>query len=238
MADLQSTVVTGTFEATQGFTNITEASFTTKVTAPLMVGVGNVVQMENKSDAGSRGTIDIDATGNINLGGDGGVINVNKAMVYGALDFTVDTDTLYVDAANDRVGVNIAPSEAMHVSGNSVATGDVVSNYSDVRLKKNIIGIDSALNKVNGLRGVTYDFNNKPEIGFEPTRKSDHGLIAHEVQEVLPHAVTLAPFDLATNGGSKSGDSYLTIRYERVIPLLVEAIKELSAKLEKLENKN
>ena len=222
MADLQSTVVTGTFEATQGFTNITEASFTTKVTAPLMVGVGNVVQMENKSDAG----------------GDAGVINVNKAMVYGALDFTVDTDTLYVDAANDRVGVNIAPSEAMHVSGNSVATGDVVSNYSDVRLKKNIIGIDSALNKVNGLRGVTYDFNNKPEIGFEPTRKSDHGLIAHEVQEVLPHAVTLAPFDLATNGGSKSGDSYLTIRYERVIPLLVEAIKELSAKLEKLENKN
>ena len=147
MADLQSTVVTGTFEATQGFTNITEASFTTKVTAPLMVGVGNVVQMENKSDAGSRGTIDIDATGNINLGGDGGVINVNKAMVYGALDFTVDTDTLYVDAANDRVGVNISPAESMHVSGNSVATGDIVSNYSDVRLKKNIIGIEKEKRK-------------------------------------------------------------------------------------------
>jgi len=238
MADLQSTVITGTLEATSGFSNITEAEFTTKMTTPLVVGIGNVVSMENKSDAGSRGIIAIDASGNIDLGGDGGVINISKTMAYGAFNFTVDTDTLYVDATNDRVGVNVSPSEAMHVSGNSVATGDVVSNYSDVRLKKNIIGIDSALDKVNGLRGVTYDFNNKPEIGFEPTRKSDHGLIAHEVQEVLPHAVTLAPFDLATDGGSKSGDSYLTIRYERVIPLLVEAIKELSAKLEKLENKN
>ena len=238
MADLQSTVITGTLEATSGFANITEASFTSKVTTPTLVGVGNVIAMENKSDAGSRGIISIDASGNIDLGGDGGVINISKTMAYGAFDFTVDTDTLFVDSANDRVGVNVSPSEAMHVSGNSVATGDVVSNYSDVRLKKNIIGIDSALDKVNGLRGVTYDFNNKPEIGFEPTRKSDHGLIAHEVQEVLPHAVTLAPFDLAVDGGSKSGDSYLTIRYERVIPLLVEAIKELSAKLEKLENKN
>ena len=51
-------------------------------------------------------------------------------------------------------------------------------------------------------------------------------MIAQEVEEVLPQATAQAPFDLDENGQSKSGENYLTVQYERLVPLLVEAIKE------------
>ena len=232
MASLQGTVVNGTLEATSGFTNVATIDVSTSMTSPLYIGTTNAVAIKNKADAGTQGTIEIDASGNVKFGGDAGNIQCNKDIVAtGGL--TVDTDTLVVDAANDRVGVNVSPSEAFHVSGNNVSTGDVVSNYSDERLKTNINPIESALDKVNSLRGFNYDnVGAIPEIGFEPTRKSDVGLSAQELEKILPHAVCTAPFDMDGDGGSKSGENYLTIRYERVVPLLVEAIKELSAKLE------
>ena len=58
------------------------------------------------------------------------------------------------------------------------------------------------------------------------------GLFAQDVQEVLPEAVHPAPFDV-DGGESISGENYLTIQYEKVVPLLVEAIKELRKKSKK-----
>jgi len=210
-----------------------------ETTVPSLLGVSDAIVIKNKSTATVQGSINIDNTGKVILGGDTGVQVAPTASTTALTVATWDPaiqafrDALVVDTTNLRVGVNVSPSEAFHVSGNAVATGDVVSVYSDERLKTNINPIKGALDKVNSLRGFDYDsLDANLEIGFEPTRKSDVGLSAQELQKVLPHAVCTAPFDMDGEGGSKSGENYLTIRYERVVPLLVEAIKELSAKLE------
>jgi hypothetical protein len=62
--------------------------------------------------------------------------------------------------------------------------------------------------------------------------------LAQEVQSVLPHIVKPAPFDIdVLTGESKSGENYLTIQYEKIVPLLVEAIKELKKQVDELKNK-
>ena len=119
---------------------------------------------------------------------------------------------------------------------------DITSNYSDIRLKENIRPIENALAKLETLRGVSFDYKEANEsIGYEPFRKSDIGLIAQEVEKVLPDAVEIAPFDLDPETGkdkkSKSGEDYLTLRYERLVPLLVQAVKELNAEVKDLKEK-
>jgi hypothetical protein len=101
--------------------------------------------------------------------------------------------------------------------------------------------IDNAVSKVNSLNGYTYKHN---ELGQTLLNENPHeshvGLLAQEVELVLPEVVTIAPFDLDGydefgKGISRSGENYLTIRYERIVPLLIEAIKELSAENDTLK---
>jgi hypothetical protein len=73
------------------------------------------------------------------------------------------------------------------------------------------------------------------EIGYEKTG-TDVGVLAQDVQKILPEAVELAPFDRNTDGTSKSGENYLMVHYEKLIPLLVEAIKELKAEVNDLRS--
>jgi hypothetical protein len=102
-------------------------------------------------------------------------------------------------------------------------------------LKENIVPIDNALERVEQLNGVHYSWkDNVKQLGFQPSNLNDTGLFAQEVQAVLPNAVKLAPFD-NNDGVSISGENYLTIQYEKLVPLLVEAIKELSAEIKELK---
>ena len=81
------------------------------------------------------------------------------------------------------------------------------------------------------------------ELGFTPELKTnDAGVLAQEIQAVLPQAVAPAPFDWQWDEeqekhASKSGENYLTVRYERIVPLLIEAIKEQQTHINKLEDK-
>jgi hypothetical protein len=99
-------------------------------------------------------------------------------------------------------------------------SGDIVAYASDRRLKENITVIPDALAKLTSLSGVTFDWNSVSEqAGFIPKRKSNEvGVIAQEVQAVLPEVVKPAPIS----------DQYLTVQYEKIVPLLIEAIKELA----------
>jgi len=118
------------------------------------------------------------------------------------------------------------------------ATGEITAYYSDKRLKTNIKPIENALDKVNQLHGVTYNANSVAEsLGFTDTAEQV-GLLAQDVQAVLPQVVVPAPFDLKIENGkevSKSGEDYITVKYEKIVALLVEAIKELNDKVESLE---
>ena len=116
----------------------------------------------------------------------------------------------------------------LRVAGNIVATGEITAYFSDARLKTNITPITNAVNLVMGLNGIFYHPNTTAaHLAGEDVGAQKVGLIAQEVERVLPQIVKPAPFDMGDNGASKSGENYKTLQYERVVPLLVEAIKEL-----------
>ena len=142
--------------------------------------------------------------------------------------------TLYYNGAGKLATTNTGIS----VTGEVSASGNVISNTSDARLKTNVVNIDNALDKVLSLNGVTYNWNETAaEYGFDKD-KEEVGLIAQEVQAVLPHIIHNAPFDRNTEGESISGKNYITLQYEKVVPLLVEAIKELNEEIKKLKGES
>ncbi len=110
----------------------------------------------------------------------------------------------------------------LHVDGNVTAYSTTIS---DKNLKTDIKNIDNALDKVNKLNGCTFTYTSDG--------KKSAGLIAQEVEEVLPSAVTTS--QLVFHG--EEGKEYKVLQYDQTIGLLVEAIKELSVKVEELENK-
>ncbi len=99
---------------------------------------------------------------------------------------------------------------------------DNVEIRSDRRSKDNIVKIENALDKVCTLTGNTYTLNHK-----NGTSSISAGLIAQEVQEVLPEAVTV----------DNDEDALLRLNYNAVIALLVESVKELKAEIEELKSK-
>jgi len=114
-------------------------------------------------------------------------------------------------------------STGVHVTGELRATGDVIAYYSDDRLKTNLGKIENALEKVESLEGFYYEANEKAqELGYEVKREV--GISAQSVEKVMPEVVAPAPID----------EQYLTVKYERLVPLLIESIKELSAEVKEL----
>ena len=126
------------------------------------------------------------------------------------------------DVRFDSFGVG---TDASGTTGEIRATNNVTAYYSDNRLKTRLGPIEDALAKVNTLSGFYYEANEVAQaLGY--TVKKEVGVSAQEVQAVLPEIVVPAPID----------DKYLTVHYEKMVPLLIEAIKELSAKVKTLEN--
>jgi hypothetical protein len=127
----------------------------------------------------------------------------------------VGTSNLFVDTQTGRVGVGTTtPSYPLHVIGNIYGTGNITA-YSDKRAKSDIVKIENALDKIDQLNGYTYTMNDERYTG----------LIAQEVLPVLPEAVV----------GSE--ETSYAIAYGNMMGLVIEAIKELNCKVEKLENK-
>ena len=112
-----------------------------------------------------------------------------------------------------------------HIGEDLLADGDVVAyNSSDVRLKDNIQVIKGSLDKIDGIRGVEFDWNDKSP-GWAQERGHDVGVIAQEVQKVVPEIVV----------ERKSG--YLGVDYKRLVPLLIESVKELRQEVNDLKKK-
>ena len=129
-----------------------------------------------------------------------------------------------------------AATTMLDVGGAITATDNITAYASDERLKENIIKIDNPLDRVMQLKGVHYDWKaNTIELGFKPSQRSDTGVLAQDVQRVLPNAVKIAPFDNDGDNNSKSGNNYLTVQYEKIVPLLIEAIKELKEEVDELK---
>lgn len=141
------------------------------------------------------------------------------------------------DSRFNSIGVGTAAAPG---GGAISASGNITAYVSDKRLKKNIKIIINALEKVKLISGVTFTFNDVAAKYGYTDQRLQAGVLAQEIESVLPEVVVPAPFDVERdkNGNvySKSGENYKTVQYEKIIPLLIEAIKELSDKVENLQN--
>jgi hypothetical protein len=135
-------------------------------------------------------------------------------------------DTLNTKGAQCKsLGVNTAPSGT---AGEIRATNEITAYYSsDERLKENVVEIDNALGKIDQIRGVYFDWtdehiaNRGGEDGYF-VRKHDVGVIAQEIESVLPEVV------------ADRDDGYKAVRYEKIVPLLIAAIKEQQQQIAQL----
>ena len=176
------------------------------------------------------------------LGGSGhtnGIASIQKAgqgtSVLGVITGILPTKMDPVSGT--MTGGSISGISSLAVSGAITATGNITAYYSDERLKAKLGNINNAVNKISQLNGFYYTNNELANsFGYTDT-KTQLGLSAQEVQSVFPDIVSLAPFDRKENttDESKSGENYLTIDYSKLVPVLVEAIKELKAEIEELK---
>jgi hypothetical protein len=141
------------------------------------------------------------------------------------------TGNMLIGNNNTETTLDIPPTQRLEIIGNIHATGYIRSYYSDDRLKTFTSNITGALNIIDSLKGFHYVPNEKAlQLGF--LYDNEIGLSAQDVQRVVPEIVKIAPFDSMKDieSGdivSKSGEEYLTICYERLGAVFVEAIKEL-----------
>ena len=198
---------------------------------------------------GASGTWSINVTGNagnitttaINYGSYGSIGVSGTTGGYAGISFSGVSGTLMMSsAASGFYYSNSTWRVYWDGSGNQNNTGNITAYASDKRLKYNIKNIPNALDKVCNLNGVTYnwDLEECAKWGFNPP-VTDTGVIAQEVQAICSDAVKPAPFDIdpLNNNQSKSGNDYLTVQYEKLVPLLIEAIKDLKAEIELLKAK-
>ena len=126
-------------------------------------------------------------------------------------------------------------ASGFRVTGNLLATSDVQAYYSDERLKDKTGKIENALDKVDAIEAFYYTHNDKAiELGYEG-KDQQVGVSAQSVEAVMPEVVHLAPIDNDGEGNSVSGEDYKTVNYARLVPLLIESIKELRAEIEELK---
>ena len=149
----------------------------------------------------------------------------NGAKVDGVSNkfFLVDWDGSIRNTGNvktNAIECTTIASSSITASGTITATGDITAfATSDKRLKDNISPIENALEKVASISGNTFDWNDKSD-----KEGSEIGVIAQEIEALgLPGVTTTRE------------DGYKAVRYEKLIPLLIEAIKELSLKVEELQ---
>jgi hypothetical protein len=150
---------------------------------------------------------------------DRGATTTNSITIGG---LTVDTSTLVVDSANNRVVIGgTSASYPLHVktqvSNVSIYADYDIAAYSDARVKEDVITISGALEKVRSMRGVTYK-----RIGLESDKRF-MGVIA---QEVLPHAPEVVHQD---------EDGMYSVSYQNMVGLLIEAMKEQQQQIDELK---
>jgi hypothetical protein len=123
------------------------------------------------------------------------------------------------------IGTATPTTYTLQVVGTIGATADITAFTSDERLKTKTGPITDALDKVCTLDTFTYTHNDLARsFGFTDKRQYV-GISAQQVRKVQPEVVRIAPFD-ADGEKSKSGQDYITVQYERLVPLLIEALKE------------
>jgi len=208
-----ATTLNSTLSVTNGTTLNSTLNVTGITTLSSNLNVTGVINASTPNGSGTSGAVRIAANSSNNSYLQ--FLSSDRNTEYGLIVGTASSVT--IQSSN---GSLVALNDNTEIYGTLNVTGDITAFYtSDQRLKDNITPIPDALNKVLSISGNTFDWNDKSN-----KEGNDVGVVAQEILEVLPEAVTTRD-----NG-------YLAVRYERLVPLLIEAIKNLSAKVEDLQN--
>ena len=133
-----------------------------------------------------------------------------------------DNGSLITLGSNTTVSGTISGSN-IHSEGTVTAEGDIVAYASsDRRLKENIRPIPFAIDKINQIGGYSFDWNNEKQHIY---KGKDYGVIAQEIEEVLPELV------------QNRENGYKAVKYDKLVSLLIEGIKELSQEVKELREK-
>jgi hypothetical protein len=159
-----------------------------------------------------------------------------------SVDRAAENIRMVIDGSGN-VGIGINPAaDRLHVSGgNILSTGDVIAYYSDERLKNIKSYIKDVLPTLDEINVFKYNSNDLGESFGYDKDKDEIGLSAQEIQKYFPELINLAPFDTICDSTtnkkiSKSGENYLTLNYTRLVPILLQLIKELNNKNKNIDN--
>jgi len=183
-------------------------------TNPITTATGNTINIASTSNA--YGTKYVQSTAPASPC-DGDVwYDTSGATATGSIDAIGSANqVLYKNASNLTTGSNNFQFDGT----NLFVAGDITAYYtSDQRLKNNITPISNSLNKVLSISGNIFDWDKK-----SGKTGSESGVIAQEIQKVLPQAVI------------ERDDGYLAVKYDQIIPLLIEAIKDLKEEINELK---
>ena len=170
------------------------------------------ITVTNATVSGIATVTTLNVTGLTTVGVVTGGTSVSATHFYGDGAALTGIDATSLKDSGGTIKVQANPNGIV-ITG--IATATDFDSTSDVRLKTNIQVVDEALDKVNRLRGVSFDWKESGE--------SSYGVIAQELESVLPELV--------------HGDDPKRVNYNGIIGVLIESIKELSARVDELENK-
>jgi hypothetical protein len=174
----------------------------------------------------SAGTVTANLTGNVTGNATTATTlatarTINGVSFDGSANITVTAAATNVNTQLASLGVGTAASGT---AGEIRATNNITAYYSDDRLKTRLGRIENALDKLCTLDGFYYEANETAQaLGYEAKREV--GISAQQMQAVIPEIVVPAPID----------EKYFTVRYERALPLLIEAIKELRQEVQDIK---
>ena len=220
-----ASAITGSSLNINGLINTTGNVIASAITASSLT-IGGLINTTGNVIAGAIIGASLNVSGNV-LGAvhSGSSLNVSGNVL--AANIIGSTSTI---SGNTYVGSLGVGTSTFGNIGEIRATNNITAYYSDERLKTRLGAIENALDKVDQLSGFYHEANELAQsLGYTPIREV--GVSAQEVQRVLPEIVAPAPIDA----------QYLTVRYERLTPLLIEAIKELRQEVNAIKeqiNKN
>jgi hypothetical protein len=195
------------------------------------ITVGNVNMVDFTQDTVSEVTFNeagADVDFRIESAGDNKAVFIDASK--NAIQLGTAATTHITASGNISASGNImtsATASAAHIlvtgiiSGSQIeASGDVIAfSSSDRRFKDNLVVIEGSLDKIGKINGYEFDWNDKQSA----YKGHDIGVVAQEIEEVLPEVVTTR------------GDGYKAVKYDKIVPLLIESIKELQKKVEDIE---
>lgn len=168
----------------------------------------------NATVAGNTVALGTDTTGNYMVNVTAGTgISVSHTQGEGS----TATITNSLSTSGGSIGGAIA------VTGGITATGEITAYYSDDRLKKDVVAITDPIQKLMQIRGVTFR-PNATALALGITDKEEVGVIAQEIQAVLPQLVTGSAFE-----------GYVTVKYDKLTALLIEAVKAQQKQIDDLK---